>query len=107
MVWKKGLAEEPKIPDVRELDICLLEESGTRKIQIYGTFNLFKEVIKQDGEKMKKDSPYTLKRIISGAVIVSAKGRQDQLQHHSAVCSLLWRETLSSHGAAISINSRV
>ncbi|MGK7932598.1 MAG: Mu transposase C-terminal domain-containing protein [Microcystaceae cyanobacterium] len=56
-VWKEGLEGEPKIPDERELDICLLKESGTRKIQAYGTFNLFNEVYQAGWGKDEEGLP--------------------------------------------------
>ena len=41
MVWHNGLAESTQVPEERALDICLLKQTGKRKVQAYGTINCF------------------------------------------------------------------
>lgn len=43
-IWLNSLNGEPKVPDERELDICLLKETEPRKVQAYGTINCFATV---------------------------------------------------------------
>jgi putative transposase len=44
MIWHEGLSGSPKIPDIRELDICLLKETKTRNVEANGALNVFKEI---------------------------------------------------------------
>ncbi|GFE68754.1 DDE-type integrase/transposase/recombinase [Chroococcus sp. FPU101] len=58
MMWHEGLEEKPKIPNERELDICLLKESQPRNIEDRGTINCFGLIYQAGWVKDEEGLPY-------------------------------------------------
>ncbi|WP_157462310.1 hypothetical protein [Crinalium epipsammum] len=77
-VWLNGLHGQPKVPDERELDICLLKETEPRKVQAYGTINCFATVY---GAGWRKDEYRLMRYDQSANFLLPYQGRHVVLRY--------------------------